>query len=167
MSQWRRVEIYTTFLKLTGELEGAAERRLTDLVAAPGPVLELRAAAVEAAIDHQRRMGDDVQRISVVKTAISLVCPRDQVGQAARHREAWREKERVAVQLNAQAFSMRGEVHLEPGASLDDHLSGEGASFVPVTNLSALWLAGGGEPRAVQRGFAVLNCATLVSFAPL
>ncbi len=165
MSQWHRVEIYTTFLKLSGELEGAAERRLTDLVAAPGPVLDLRAAVVEAAIDHQHRVGDDGQRLSVVKSAISLVCPRDQVGQAARHREAWREKERVAVRLNAQAFSMRGEVHLEPGVSLDDHLSGETAPFVPVTNLAALWLSGG-EPRAVQRGFAVLNCAALVSFAP-
>ncbi|HEY2703065.1 MAG TPA: hypothetical protein VGL20_05180 [Candidatus Dormibacteraeota bacterium] len=164
MSQWHRVEIYTTFLKLTGELEGAAERRLTDLVAAPGPVLDLRGAVVEAATDHQHRV-DDGQRLSVVKSAISLVCPRDQVGQAARHREAWREKQRVAVRLNAQAFSMRGEVHLEPGVTLDHHLSGEAGPFVPVTNLSALWLSGG-EPRAVQRGFAVLNCAALVSFAP-
>ena len=167
MSDWRWVEIYTTFLKITGELEGAPDRRLTDLVAGPGPVLGLRAAAVEAATDHQHRLGGDGQRLTVVKAAISLVCPRDQVGEAARDREGRREKQRVPVQLNAEAFSMRGEVHLEPGVSLDDHLGGEGAGFIPVTDLSALWLAGAGEPRAVQRGFALLNCATLVSFAPV
>jgi hypothetical protein len=167
MSEWRWVEIYTTFLKITGELEGAADRRLTDLVAGPDPMLDLRAAAVEAVTDHQHRLGADAQRLTVVKAAISLVCPRDQVGEAARDREGPGEKRRVAVQLSAQAFSMRGEVHLEPGVSLHDHLCGEGAGFVPVTGLSALWLAGAGEPRAVQRGFALLNRATLVSFAPV
>ncbi len=166
MGEWHRVEIYTTFLKLTGELEGAADRRLTDLVGAPGPALELRGATVEHATEPRPRLGGGGERLSVVKAAISLVCPRDQVGQAARHREGWREKERVRVQLNAEAFSMLGEVHVEPGHSLGDHLCGELAGFLPVTNLSALWLAGGGEPRAVQRGFALLNCATLVSFGP-
>ena len=34
MSEWRWVEIYTTFLKITGELEGPADRRLTDPVPA-------------------------------------------------------------------------------------------------------------------------------------
>ncbi|HEV7466351.1 MAG TPA: hypothetical protein VGP96_08615 [Candidatus Dormibacteraeota bacterium] len=167
MSEWRWVEIYTTFLRITGELEGPADRRLTDLVAGPGPVLDLRAAAVEAATDPQHRLGEDGLRLTVVKAEISLVCPRDQVGEAARDREGGREKQPVAVQLSAQAFSMRGDVHLEPGVSLDDHLCREGAGFIPVTGLSALWLAGAGEPRAVQRGFALLNCATLVSFAPV
>ncbi|MGH7749003.1 MAG: hypothetical protein ACREQ5_30195, partial [Candidatus Dormibacteria bacterium] len=104
--------------------------------------------------------------LSVVKSAISLVCPRDQVGETARLREAWREKQRVAVQLNSQAFSMLCEVHLEPGVALEEHLCGAGMTLLPVTNFSALWLSGGGEPRAVQRGFALVNCADLVSFAP-
>jgi len=29
MSRWRRVEIYTSFLRLSGELEGPVEERLT------------------------------------------------------------------------------------------------------------------------------------------
>jgi hypothetical protein len=165
MSRWRRVEIYTTFLKLTGEIAGPADERLTDLVAGPGPVLELRDAAVEPVSEHHV-LTRGVERLSVVKAAISLVSPSDQVGETARHREAWREKARVAVQLNAQAFSMLCEVHLEPGAALEDHLCSTGTALVPVTNLSALWLSTPGEPRAVQRGFALVNCAYLVSFAP-
>jgi hypothetical protein len=166
MSHWRRVEVYTTFLRLSGEVEGSADQRLTELVAGPGPVLELRDAAVEPVTEHHLQLSRDVQRLSVVKTAISLLCPRDQVGETARHREAWREKQRVAVQLNSEAFSMLGEVHLEPGAALEEHLGSAGTTLVPVTNLSALWLSAPGEPRAVQRGFALVNCAHLVSFAP-
>jgi hypothetical protein len=166
MTHWRRVEIYTSFLRLSGELEGPAEERLTDLVAVPGPCLELRDAAVEPVTEHHLRIGRGVQRLSVVKASISLVCPRDQVGETARHREAWREKERVPVQLNSQAFSMLCEVHVEPGGSLEDHLCANGGGFFPVTNLSALWLSGPSEPRAVQRGFALVNSAYLVGFAP-
>jgi hypothetical protein len=165
MSRWRRVEIYTTFLKLTGEVEGSPDERLTDLVAGPGPVVELCDAAVEPLTEHHL-LTRGVQRLSVVKAAISLVCPSDQVGETARHREAWREKQRVSVQLNSQAFSMLGEVHLEPGATLEEHLCSTDTALVPVTNLSALWLSAPGEPRAVQRGFALINCAHLVSFAP-
>ncbi|HVS41955.1 MAG TPA: hypothetical protein VMU20_06750 [Candidatus Dormibacteraeota bacterium] len=166
MSNRRRVEIYTSFLRLSGELEGLADERLTDLVSVPGPCLELCNAAVEPVTEHHLRLGQGVERLSVVKASISLVCPRDVVEEAARHREAWREKERVSVQLNSQAFSMVCEVHLEPGGELEDHLCGNGVGFVPVTNLSALWLSGPGEPRAVQRGFGLVNSAYLVGFAP-
>jgi hypothetical protein len=166
MSQWRRLEIYTAFIRLSGELEGALDERLTDLVAAPGRCLELRDAAVEPVTEHHLRLGAGVPRLSVVKSSISLICPRDQVGETARHRDAWREKERVRVQLNAEAFSMLCEVHLEPGTALEDHLCGNGGGFVPVTNLSALWLSGPGEPRAVQRGFALVNSAYVVGFSP-
>ena len=165
MSHWRRVEIYTSFLRLSGELEGSADGRLTDLVAASSPCLELRDAAVEPVTEHHLQLGQGLQVLSVVKAAISLVCPRDQVGETARHREAWREKERVPVQLNTQAFSMLCEVHLEPGTGLEDHLCADGGGFFPVTALSALWLTGP-EPRAVQRGFALVNSAHLVGFAP-
>lgn len=165
MSQWRRVEVYTTFLKLSGDLEGPADERLSDLVTAPGPVLELRDAVVEPFAEPHLQRGR-VPMLSVMKSAISLVCPRDQVAETARLRDAWREKNRVSVQLTAQAFSMLCEVHLEPGVGLEDHLCGSGGQLVPVTNFSALWQAGGAEPRAVQRGFALVNCAWLVSFAP-
>jgi hypothetical protein len=166
MSDWRRVEIYTAFLRMSGELEGPAEERLTDIVSVPDLCLELRDATVEPVTEHRLRLGQGMERLSVVKSSISLVCPRDVVAEAARHREAWREKERVPVQLNSQAFSMLCEVHLEPGCGLEDHLCGDGGGFVPVTNLSALWLSGPGEPRAVQRGFALVNSAYLVGFAP-
>jgi hypothetical protein len=163
MSHWSRVEVYSTFLKLTGDLDWPPEVRLSDLVA-DSDVIELRDPAVEPATEHHLRLNRGEQRLTVVKAAISLLCPRDQVGETARHREAWRRKQRVPVLLNAQAFSMVCDVHLEPGASLDDHLC-DRTAFVPVTNLSALWLSGAGEPRAVQRGFALLNCGVLVSFA--
>jgi hypothetical protein len=166
MSNRRKVEIYTSFLRLSGELEGPAQERLTDLVSVPGPCLELHDAAVEPVTEHHLRLGQGVQRLSVVKASISLVCPRDVVEEATRHQEAWREKERVHVHLNTQAFSMLCEVHLEPGTGLEDHLCGNGGGFVPVTNLSALWLSGPGEPRAVQRGFGLVNSAYLVGFAP-
>ncbi|HEX3606689.1 MAG TPA: hypothetical protein VH134_12250 [Candidatus Dormibacteraeota bacterium] len=168
MSQWRRVELYTTFLRLSGELEGPAEQRLTDLVAECGPVLELRGAVVDPALDNARALiaADGERRLSAVRSAITLVCPRDQAGETARHREGWTEKLRLPVQLHASAFSMLGEVHLEPGAGLAELLCDGDAGFVPVTNFSALWFAGAGEPRAVQRGFALVNCAHLVGFGP-
>lgn len=165
MSHGRGVEVYTSFLKLSGALDGPAEERLTDLVAGAGSVLDLYDASVEPATEHHLPLSRGQSRLSVVKASIILVCPRDPVGETARHREAWREKQKMTVQLNAQAFSMLGEVHLEPGDSLEDHLCGQETFFVPVTGVSALWLAGA-EPRAVQRGFALLNRAALVSFAP-
>ena len=165
MSQWRQVEVYTTFLKLSGEVEGSPDERLSDLVTGPGLVLELRGAAVEPVAEHLQ-FGRGVPILSVMKSAITLICPRDQVGEFSRHRDVWREKQRVPVQLNSEAFTMICEVHLEPGVGLEEHLCGARSTLVPVTGFSALWLAGGGEPQAVQRGFALVNCAYLVSFAP-
>jgi hypothetical protein len=77
----------------------------------------------------------------------------------------WREKEAQAAAINTSAFSIVCDVHLERRRSLEQHLERAMGDFLPVTNVSALWIAAGQETHAVQRPFALLNPAAILSFS--
>ena len=58
------------------------------------------------------------------------------------------------------------DVHLEPHRTLQDHLERFRGDFLPVTSVSALWMGAlGSETHALQRPFALLNPATILSFS--
>ena len=69
-----------------------------------------------------------------------------------------------AASINTSAISLVGDVHLSPGNDLQDHLERHPGDFLPVTNLSALWITAiTNETHAVQSAFALLNPASILS----
>jgi hypothetical protein len=164
---WRQVEVYATFLKLTGEIEVVPPQRLTDTVNQAGEFLELRHAVAEPLSVNYPVLSHREERTLVAKQSIILVCPREQAADSGRQRPLWREKQVVPVSINTQAFTMVADVHLEPRHTLRDYLERYRNEFLPVTNVSALWVAAPTtETNALQRGFALLNPASILSFSP-
>jgi hypothetical protein len=103
-------------------------------------------------------------KIAVTKASIVLICPIDDAGDG--NPALWREKSMHPASINTQAFSMVGDVHLEPRHTLQDHLERYPGDFIPVTNISALWVTAiSTGTHAVQRPFALLNPAAILSFS--
>jgi hypothetical protein len=165
MSGWRALEIYATFMKVTGELEVVGHERLTDRINRFGDYLQLRRARAEPlSVDHPV-ISRVEERTTIAKGAVVMVCPVEDLERAGNTR-MWREKEVQAVAINTLAFSLVADVHLEPRRGLQDQLERFRGDFLPVTNVSALWVAAAGsETQALQRPFALLNPATILSFS--
>jgi hypothetical protein len=103
-------------------------------------------------------------RVTIAKAGVILVSPLEEVpdGNSA----MWRETVPYAASINTSAISLVGDVHLSPGHDLQDHLERHPGDFLPVTNLSALWITAiTNETHAVQRSFALLNPASILSFS--
>lgn len=164
MSDWTRVEVYATFMKLTGEMEIVRPDRLSDSINRFGEFLHLRNARAEPLSVNYPVLSRLEPRTTIAKASVILLCPLDEPkdGNSA----MWREKQAQAAAINTQAFSLVGDVHLEARHSLEDHLERYPGDFIPVTNVSALWVTAlSSETHAVQRPFALLNPATILSFA--
>ena len=167
ISTWRPVEIYATFVRLSGEIEVVAPQRLSDAVNRVSDFLELRHAATEPLSVNYPVLSKREARTTVVKSGIIMICPREHVGEPVGNPTMWREKLPQAVAINTGAFTMVADVHLDPRHSLRDHLEMYRTDFLPVTNLSALWIAApGAETHAVQRPLALVNPRAILSFSP-
>lgn len=165
MSDWCSLEIYATFMKVTGELEVIGHERLTDSVNRFGDYLQLRNARAEPLSVNYPVISRVEEHTTIAKAAVVMVCPVEDLG-AGGTTAMWREKRVHAVSINTIAFSLVADVHLEPRRTLQDHLERFRGDFLPVTNLSALWVAAlGSETHAVQRPFALLNPTTILSFS--
>ncbi|MBV8444503.1 MAG: hypothetical protein JOZ92_01155, partial [Candidatus Dormibacteraeota bacterium] len=71
-----------------------------------------------------------------------------------------------AAAINTAAFSLVGDVYLAPGHNLQDHLERHPGDFLPITNLSALWITTiTSQTQALQRPIALLNPSAILSFA--
>lgn len=163
VSGWRRVEIYGTFVRMTGELELTGSDRFSDTVNRVGAFLHLRSARTEPLSVNYPVLSRAEPLVAVAKAAAILVCPLydEREGNAA----MWRHTVSLPASFNTAAFSMVGDVHLEPGQNLEDHLERHPGDFLPVTNVSALWITSiGGDHQALQRPFALVNPATMLSF---
>jgi len=151
MSGWRGVEVYGTFIKLTGELELVGVERLSDSINRFGAFLQFRNARAEP-------LSVNYPVLSRMEPVVTIAKP----GSAA----MWRETVPHAASINTAAFSLVGDVHLEPGHNLQDHLERHPGDFLPITNLSALWITTiSSETHALQRPFALLNPSAILSFA--
>ena len=165
MSDWRAIEVYATFMKVTGEIEVIQPDRLTDAVNRFGNYLTLRNARTEPLTVNFPVLSRDEAQATVRKSAVVLICP-DDAGSPG-NRAMWRHKDPHAVAINTEAFSLVGDVHLDHRHTMEDHLERYPGDFIPITNLSALWVAGPGSvTHSVQRPFALLNPSTILSFAP-
>ena len=163
MSGWRRVEIYGTFVRVTGEVELGGAERFSDTVNRVGAFLHVRSARSEPLSVNYPVLSRAEPLVAVSKAAVILVCPLDDGREG--NPAMWRETVPYAAAFNTAGFTMVGDVHLTPGQNLEDHLERHPGDFLPVTNLSALWITSiGGEPQALQRPFALVNPGTLLSF---
>jgi hypothetical protein len=104
-------------------------------------------------------------RTTIAKSAVILLCPLEEA-----EREpspgAHRTKHSHQAVFNSVAFSLVGDIHLEPGQTLQEQLEAHPGDFLRLTNVSALWVTAlSAETGAVQRVFALLNPAAILSFS--
>jgi hypothetical protein len=163
VSGWRQVEVYGAFMKVSGSLEIFGAERLSDSVNRFGNFLRLRNATSEPLSSRFPVLSRLEDRATIAKSGIILICPVEAgaEGTAA----MWVERVAHPASINTAAFALVGDVHLEPAHSLEDHLDRHPGDFLPVTNLSALWITNREETHALQRAFALLNPSSILSFS--
>ncbi len=75
-------------------------------------------------------------------------------------------KERHYVQVHTHNFTVGAYLHLAHGASLDAVLSHLPTKFVPVTDASARFLGGTGQPTTIERKLMLVNRDHILLVAP-
>jgi hypothetical protein len=163
VSGWREIEVYGAFIRVSGALEVVGAERLSDSINRFGSFLHIRNARAEPLSSGYPVLSRLEEQATIAKSGIILVCPLEnsEEGNSA----MWRELVSHPAAINTAAFSMVGDVHLEPAHTLEDHLERHPGDFLPVTNLSALWITTREETHALQRPFALLNPASILSFS--
>jgi hypothetical protein len=143
MSDWRALEIYATFMKVTGELEVIGHERLTDSINRFGDYMHLRNARSEPLSENSPVISRIEERTTVAKAAMIMVCPVEDLEDGG-NRRMWREKDIQPVSISTAAFTLVADVHVEPRHSLQDQLERFRGDFLPGDRrLGAL----GGGPR--------------------
>lgn len=165
ISRWTEVEVYATFMKLTGEMEVAHFDRLSDSVNHAERYLTLRNSRAEPLSVNYPVLSRVEPLTTIAKSAVILLCPLEEPeGEPAPG--ARRAKLAHQVVFNSIAFSLVGDIHLEPRQTLQEHLEAHPHDFLPLTNVSALWVTAiSSETNTVQRAFALLNPAAILSFS--
>ncbi len=152
-------------MKLTGEMEVVRPDRLSDSVNHPDRFLSLRNTRAEPLSVNYPVLSRVEPRTTITKSAVILLCPLDEPPEAS-SRGQRRYKLAHQAAFNTIAFTLVGDIHLDPGQTLRDHLEAHPADFLPLTNVSALWVTAlSSETHAVQRRFALLNPAAILSFS--
>ena len=163
VSDLRPVEIWSDVTRLTGEIEVVPPARLSDVVNAVTEYLELRGAAIHPLGGGHPVLSRREDRVTVAKAAAIAICPTEPAG-ATGSAAMWREKTAVPVTITTRAYVLVADVHLEPRRSLRDHLERYRGDFLPLTRVSALWVAGlAAETLTLQRPFALLNPAAILA----
>ena len=75
VSGWTQVEVYATFMKLTGEMEVARPDRLSDVVNHAGRYLSLRDTRAEPLSVNYPVLSRVEPRTIIAKSAVILLCP--------------------------------------------------------------------------------------------
>lgn len=163
MSRWREIEVYGAFLRVSGNLEMIGAERLSDTVNRFGGYLRVRNARTEALSSSYPVLSRFEARATIAKSSIILICPLEDGDEG--NTAMWQERVPHPASINTAAFSMVGDVHLDPSHTLEDHLERNPGDFLPVTNLSALWVTTTNETRTLQRPFALLNPSSILSFS--
>ena len=165
VSRWTQVEVYATFMKLTGEMGVSGSDRLSDVVNGEGRFLSLRNSRAEPLSVNYPVLSRVEPLTTIAKSAVILLCPLEEP-ESDPSPGARRAKISQQAVFNSIAFSLVGDVHLEPDQNLLQHLVAHPEAFLPLTNVSALWVTAlSSETSAVQRPFALLNPAAILSFS--
>jgi hypothetical protein len=165
VSDWRGVEVYATFMRITGELEVVRPDRLSDSVNRFGDYIHLRNARSQPLSVDVPVLSRVEAALTLRKSAVILICPTEYTEES--NRSMWRAKEPQAAAINTEAFSLVGDLHLDHRVTLEDHLQRFAGDFIPVTGLSALWFAAVTQAtHSLQRPLGLLNPSSVLSFAP-
>lgn len=165
VSGWTQVEVYATFMKLTGEMEVTRPDRLSDVVNRAGRYLSLRDTRAEPLSVNYPVLSRVEPRTTIARSAVILLCPLEEP-EARPTPEFRRSKAVHQAVFNSAAFSLVGDIHVDHGQTLEQHLETHPDDFLPLTNVSALWVpALSSETSTVQRPFALLNPAAILSFS--
>jgi hypothetical protein len=167
-TEWQRVEVYSSALLIKGELEIEPPLRLSDEVNRLQDYFMLRNTLAEPLMTSYPVVSTEETSCYVARASIVMILP---VGGPPQHNLAmWRQKVKRQVVLNTTAFSMAADVHLEPHEDLRTRFDRFPLDFLPITSVSSVLVAslsGGGsgsEPQTLQREFALVNPASIVSF---
>ncbi len=164
MSTWYPIEIYSLFIRVCGDIEVIRPLRLSDTLNRISSHLELRNATVDPLSSNFPVLAHPQLESMLAKSGITIVCPTKEPSPAS-NPALWREKIPQTYLFTTQTFSLMAEAHLDLNESLTDHLERYPNDFLPLTNISALWIAGAAAmSHAIQRPFGLLNPATIVSF---
>ncbi|HVA21437.1 MAG TPA: hypothetical protein VNN74_05015 [Candidatus Micrarchaeia archaeon] len=161
------VVIFSSFLKLTGEIAVTAPLRLTDVVNRRADFLEVRNVSLEPLASTYPVVSHVETSALVAKASIVFVAPVHEAPLETGRRSALLvEKVIRRVAVSTDAFSLVCEVFLEPRLGLRETIERNLDDFIPVRNLSAVWVpALTREPVSIQRPFALLQPRRILSFA--
>ena len=168
-TEWQRVELYSGALRITGEMEIEPPLRLSDEVNRLHEFVTLRNTVTEPVMTAYPVVSTTEPNSTVARSSIIMVLPDG--GPPQHNPMMWKEKIRHQIVLNTTAFSMAADVHLEPNEDLLKHFDRYPRDFLPITRVSAIVVASlngmpdGSPPQTLQREFALVNPASLVSFS--
>jgi hypothetical protein len=169
ISEWQGVEVYSSSLRILGEMEIQPPFRLSDEVNRLLEYLTLRNTITEPLITSYPVVSTQEQNSTIAKASVVMILP--QAGPPQHNPMMWKEKIRHQIVLNTTAFSMAADVHLEPKLDLLTHFQRNPRDFLPITRVSAIVVASlggmpaGSPPQTLQRDFALVNPAAIVSFS--
>ncbi|MFN2464216.1 MAG: hypothetical protein ABR573_09990 [Candidatus Dormibacteria bacterium] len=162
------LEVYSTFLRIRGELRIQPPLRLSDEVNRFLDYLQLENTTTEPLLSSYPVVSARESNTSIAKQHVVMVTA--ETGPPQAKPMMWREKVRHQVILNTTAFALAADVHLEPRVTLAVHLERNPREFLPITRVSAVVVASlagapDGQPQTLQREFALVNPASIVSFS--
>ena len=166
--EWQAVEVYSTFLRIRGYLRMLPGQRLSDAVNRNEDFLELHNTITEPLLASYPVVSPQESNSTIAKSSVVMVIPGTEPDPGTESTNPGLRVQKVAhhVILNTTAFALSADIHLEGRVSLLDHLRRSGQEFLPVTRVSAVLVASlGGTPQALQRGFALVNPVSIVSFS--
>jgi hypothetical protein len=168
-TEWQKVEVYSEGLRITGEMEIEPPLRLSDEANRLNEWVKLRNTLTEPMLTSYPVVSSEEETSFVARASIVMILPEG--GPPQQNPMMWKEKIRHQIVLNTTAFSMAADVHLEPNEDLRKHFDRYPRDFLPVTRVSAIVVASlsglppGTPPQTLQREFALVNPAAIVSFS--
>ncbi len=167
VENWERIELFSSFLKLTGDIEVVAPLRLTDVVNRMTEYLEIRQLTLEPLASTYPVISTVEESAMVAKRSILMLAPvGESLADTGGRRALLEQKVAHQVALTIDTFSLVCEVFLEPRLSLRETLERSVDDFLPVRNLNAVWLPALTHERvSIQRPFALVHPRQILSFS--
>jgi hypothetical protein len=167
VENWERVEIFSSFLKLSGDIEVVPPLRLTDVVNRMTEYLEIHHLTLEPLASTYPVISTVEDAAMVAKHSLLMVVPISESAADHGGRRALLEtKVARQVALTIDTFSLVCDVFLEPRMSLRETLERSVDDFLPVRNLNAVWLPALTHERVtIQRSFALVHPRQILSFS--
>jgi hypothetical protein len=164
-----QIEVYSTFLRIRGEMRIQPPLRLSDEVNRLLDYLQLQNTTTEPLLSSYPVVSAQESNTTIAKHAVVMITT--ETGPPQHNPMMWKEKIRHQIVLNTTAFSMAADVHLEPKVDLLTHFQRNPRDFLPITRVSAIVVASlggmpaGSPPQTLQRDFALVNPVSIVSFS--